>query len=97
MILVVADTSPLNYLIQIHCQELLPTLYQRVFVPTAVIRELAHIRAPAMVRAWLSNVPEWLEIREVQTPPDVTPSRTRARRARGDSTGSGRTRRPVAD
>ena len=72
MILVVADTSPLNYLIQIHCQELLPTLYQRVFVPTAVIRELAHIRAPAMVRAWLSNVPEWLEIREVQTPPDVT-------------------------
>jgi uncharacterized protein len=40
MIVVVADTSPLNYLIQIHCQDLLPALYERVLVPPAVITEL---------------------------------------------------------
>jgi hypothetical protein len=64
-ILVVADTSPLNYLIQIDCQELLTTLYQRVLVPGAVLGELMHVRTPAKVRAWLRSRPEWLEVREV--------------------------------
>lgn len=44
--IVVADASPLNYLIQIESEELLKKLYGRVIVPTAVIEELAHIRAP---------------------------------------------------
>jgi predicted nucleic acid-binding protein len=44
MIVVVADTSPLNYLVQINCQDLLPALYKRVLVPGAVIQELAHLR-----------------------------------------------------
>ena len=43
MIVVVADTSPLNYLIQIECQGLLPALFERVFVPTAVVKELNHL------------------------------------------------------
>jgi predicted nucleic acid-binding protein len=72
MIVVVADTSPLNYLVQIHCQELLPALYDRLFVPRAVIEELAHVRTPALVRAWVSHMPEWLEIREVRSPLDAT-------------------------
>jgi predicted nucleic acid-binding protein len=64
-ILVVADTSPLNYLIQIDCQELLTTLYQRVLIPGAVLGELMHVRTPAKVRAWLRSRPAWLEVREV--------------------------------
>lgn len=40
MILVVADTSPLNYLAQVGCEELLPALYDHVLVPRAVIEEL---------------------------------------------------------
>ena len=28
MIVVVADTSPLNYLVQINCERILPTLYE---------------------------------------------------------------------
>jgi len=40
MILVVADTSPLNYLIQIGCADVLPTLYDRIMVPGAVLEEL---------------------------------------------------------
>jgi predicted nucleic acid-binding protein len=31
--IVVADTSPLNYLIQIGCESLLPVLYTRVMIP----------------------------------------------------------------
>jgi len=40
VIVVVADTSPLNYLIQINCDQVLPALYERVFVPSAVVEEL---------------------------------------------------------
>jgi predicted nucleic acid-binding protein len=39
VIVVVADTSPLNYLVQIRCDHVLPALYERVFVPTAVAPE----------------------------------------------------------
>lgn len=45
MIVVVADTSPLNYLVQINREHILPALYTRVFVPTAVLGELNHPRA----------------------------------------------------
>ena len=72
MIVVVADTSPLNYLVQIHCQELLLALYERLLVPRAVIKELTHSRTPPLVRAWASGPPKWLEIREVRSPPDAT-------------------------
>ena len=51
MIVVVADTSPLNYLIQINCDHVLPALYERVFVPTAVVEELDHPKSVAAVRA----------------------------------------------
>lgn len=70
MILVVADTSPLNYLVQIDCQELLHALYDRVLVPGAVIEELGRPQAPFAVRGWLHSRPEWLEVREVRAPSD---------------------------
>ncbi len=70
MTVVVSDTSPLNYLIQIQCDHLLPALYGRVLVPAAVIREFSNVATPASVRAWLSRTPEWLVIREVQAVPD---------------------------
>lgn len=65
MIVVVADTSPLNYLIQIDCEHILPALYERVFVPTAVVQELDHPRTVAAVRAWLTRVPLWLVVQDV--------------------------------
>ena len=55
--IVVADTSPLNYLIQIECDDLLPRLYKRVVVPLGVIQELEHASAPVTVRAWLTRLP----------------------------------------
>ena len=38
--LVVADTSPINYLVLIEQTAVLPALYTRVLLPPAVVREL---------------------------------------------------------
>jgi predicted nucleic acid-binding protein len=60
--IVVADTSPLNYLIQIECDGLLPQLYRRVVVPPGVMPELQHPGAPPAVQVWMSRVPAWVDI-----------------------------------
>ena len=60
---VVADTSPLNYLILIERIEVLPDLFGSVVAPRAVIRELSHVRAPDAVRHWASALPAWVEVR----------------------------------
>ena len=46
MRLVVADTSPLNYLILIEAVEILPMLFEQVLVPAAVHNELADVDTP---------------------------------------------------
>ncbi len=69
MRLVIADTSPINYLIQIHQIELLPRLFERVALPSTVQSELSHVRAPLPVQEWIANPPGWLEIHAT---PDVT-------------------------
>ena len=42
MILVVADTSPIHYLVLIEAIGFLPQLYDRVVLPSAVVAELTH-------------------------------------------------------
>ena len=64
--IVVADTSPLNYLIRLGHPNVLPEIYGRVLVPPAVLIELQHPDAPSEVRAWASAPPAWLEERQVQ-------------------------------
>src|SRR5262245_26607290 len=63
MRLVVADTGPINYLILIEAIEVLPKLFETIFVPRAVHDELANVDAPIMVRTWIAQVPAWLEVR----------------------------------
>jgi predicted nucleic acid-binding protein len=60
---VVADTGPLNYLVQIDAIDVLPKLFDRIIIPTSVHEELAHRRAPAAVRAWVARSPTWLAVR----------------------------------
>ena len=60
--IVVADTSPLRYLILIEHVHVLPALYGNVVVPPAVIVELNQERTPDRVKTWLSNKPEWLHV-----------------------------------
>jgi len=66
MTLVVADTGPIRYLLVIGAIELLPKLYDRVFLPRSVQGELTHLRAPEAVREWALRPPAWVEIREVE-------------------------------
>lgn len=60
--IVVADASPLRYLILIEHVDVLHALYGRIVVPPAVIAELTRHQTPSAVKAWLSNKPTWLDI-----------------------------------
>src|SRR6266700_3502235 len=62
MQVVVADTGPLNYLMLIDAVDLLPKLFDRIIVPVAVYDELTDDGTPAVVRAWIAQVPQWLEV-----------------------------------
>jgi predicted nucleic acid-binding protein len=64
--IVVADTSPLNYLIRLGRPDVLREIYGRVLVPRAVLIEMQHPEAPPEVSAWASAAPAWLETMEVQ-------------------------------
>lgn len=60
--IVVADTSPINYLILIDQIAILEVLYGRILIPHAVHEELLSLKAPLSVRAWAKNPPGWLEL-----------------------------------
>ncbi|HEV2721372.1 MAG TPA: DUF3368 domain-containing protein, partial [Thermoanaerobaculia bacterium] len=60
--IVVADTTPLLYLIVIECEHVLPALYGRVVAPSAVMSELTHVRTPELVRRWAASSPAWLQV-----------------------------------
>ena len=65
MILVVADTTPLRYLVEIGYESLLPRLFTRVWIPGTVAGELRQERTPAVVRQWAEQLPSWIEVRKV--------------------------------
>jgi len=61
--IVVADTSPINYLVLIREIEILPRLYGKVVIPQTVREELLRPVAPEIVRTWTAQAPAWLEAR----------------------------------
>lgn len=70
--IVVADTSPLNYLVLIGEIELLHTLYHKVLIPQEVHKELQQRRTPLTVCAWAASLPTWCEVRLVAATSDET-------------------------
>jgi predicted nucleic acid-binding protein len=66
--IVVSDTSPLNYLLLINQIDLLPRLYGQVIIPNAVYAELLSPGAPQVVNKWVLSLPGWVE---VHTAPSV--------------------------
>ena len=60
--IVVADTSPLNYLVTIGHDDLLPKLFGAIVIPPAVLEELSDPDAPEAVRRWAAVRPDWLHI-----------------------------------
>ena len=65
--IVVSDTSPLNYLVLIGFDHLLPSLFGQVAVPPQVLAEMQHANAPPAVSEWARRSPTWLEIRSPHT------------------------------
>ncbi len=69
--IVVSDTSPINYLVLTHYEHVLPKLFGHVLAPPAVLHKLQHARTPVDVREWAEDPPAWLEVR---SPSAVDPS-----------------------
>jgi predicted nucleic acid-binding protein len=55
--IVIADSSPVNYLVQIEEIHILAPLYGTVIVPPAVNSELCSIHAPRKLREWIASPP----------------------------------------
>jgi len=60
--IVVADTSPINYLILLGHIGILERLYGKILIPHAVLDELLSRKAPPSVQTWARNLPTWLEV-----------------------------------
>jgi predicted nucleic acid-binding protein len=74
--LVVADSSPIQYLVLIGQAELFPKLFRQVVIPEEVARELAHDKTPRVVREFMDAKPEWLIVqspRSLETIPGIDP------------------------
>ena len=61
--IVICDTSPLNYLILIELIDLLPKLMPAVTAPPEVLLELQRDGASEQVRTWATKPPPWLQLR----------------------------------
>ncbi len=66
--IVVADTSPLRYLILIGEVELLPRIYGEVIISDAVLGELLHRNTPEVVRNFVSGRPDWIKLKHLEKP-----------------------------
>jgi len=63
--IVVADTSPINYLLLIDQIDLLPRLFQQVIIPDIVQNEMLDSAAPLVLQQWIVNPPPWLLVQGV--------------------------------
>jgi predicted nucleic acid-binding protein len=62
--IVVSDTSPLNYLVLIELQDLLPRLFGRILIPAAVDRELRSPAAPHAIKQFMATPHDCLEVQQ---------------------------------
>jgi predicted nucleic acid-binding protein len=63
--IVVADASPINYLLLINQIDLLPRLFQQIIIPDVVRNELLDPDAPPVLQQWIVNPPSWLTVQAV--------------------------------
>jgi predicted nucleic acid-binding protein len=69
--IIVSNTSPINYLILIGHINLLPELFGAIIIPQAVYSELSDASAPLPVQTWIATPPDWLKIQPVSQPSDA--------------------------
>lgn len=65
--IVVSDASPLNYLVLIGSDHVLPELFGEVVIPPTVHAELLRAETPLIVRKWLADPPAWLHVQAPTT------------------------------
>lgn len=63
--MIVSDTSPLNYIVLIDLQHILPELFERILIPSAARDELQSGGAPEAITRFMAAAPAWLETRQV--------------------------------
>jgi predicted nucleic acid-binding protein len=70
-VIVVADTSPIRYLLLIEHIDLLPQLYGRIAIPQRVYAELIAPNAPQIVQVWAIDLPNWTEVKTISIQADL--------------------------
>jgi predicted nucleic acid-binding protein len=65
--IVVSDTTPLRYLIEIEEVQILEKLFGKIIIPQTVFRELQGRHTPPKVTVWIQRPPAWLEVRQADT------------------------------
>ena len=65
--IVVSDTSPICYLLLINQIEILQVLYNVVTIPQTVADELSASESPPLVKNWITQRPNWLQIQAIET------------------------------
>jgi predicted nucleic acid-binding protein len=65
--IVVSDTSPICYLLLINQIEILQVLYNVVTIPQTVADELSASESPPVVKNWMTQPPDWLQIQASET------------------------------
>ncbi|MBW4462307.1 MAG: DUF3368 domain-containing protein [Nodosilinea sp. WJT8-NPBG4] len=63
--IVVADTSPINYLLLIGQIDLLPRLFGQIIIPNAVRDEMLDLDAPPILQQWIAKPLPWLIVQTV--------------------------------
>ncbi|MBL9124246.1 MAG: DUF3368 domain-containing protein [Planctomycetaceae bacterium] len=56
----VSNTSPISYLVEIGCADILPHLIGDVVISPTVLAELRHPKSP--VAGWAAHLPRWLQV-----------------------------------
>ena len=69
--IIVSDSGPLAYLVQIGIADSLSILYDQVYIPPVVLRELRHEQSPVV--KWAESPPAWLvTAKSTSIPSDLT-------------------------
>ena len=66
--IVVSDISPICYLLLINQIDILQALYNSIVIPQTVADELRASESPLVVKRWIAQPPDWLEIQSIKIP-----------------------------
>lgn len=62
--IIVSDTTPLRYLVEIEKAHILESLFGKIIIPQKVFSELQGRRTPQKIKDWIRAHPDWIEVRQ---------------------------------